>query len=50
MFVFFDRELEVAYGVPIFDRYSVVLRIFKERARTHEAKLQVSLAEIPYLR
>lgn len=44
------RELESEFRVPIFDRYSIVLQIFKERARTYEAKLQVSLAEIPYLR
>ena len=40
----------MAFGVPIFDRYSVVLQIFKDRARTREAKLQVAFAEIPYLR
>ncbi len=39
-----------AFGVPIYDRYSVVLHIFKERAKTREAKLQVAFAEIPYLR
>jgi hypothetical protein len=40
----------MAFGVPVFDRYSVVLQIFKDRARTREAKLQVAFAEIPYLR
>ena len=40
----------MAFGVPIFDRYSVVLQIFKDRARTREAKLQVAFAEIQYLR
>ncbi|XP_046631453.1 putative GTP-binding protein 6 [Daphnia pulicaria] len=44
------RELMMAFGVPVFDRYSVVLQIFKDRARTREAKLQVAFAEIPYLR
>nr|CAH0111880.1 unnamed protein product [Daphnia galeata] len=44
------KELMMAFGVPIFDRYSVVLQIFKDRARTREAKLQVAFAEIPYLR
>lgn len=29
-------------------RYTLVLQIFKQRARTKEAKLQVALAEIPY--
>eukprot|EP00096_Caligus_rogercresseyi_P012506 TRINITY_DN5259_c0_g1_i1.p1 TRINITY_DN5259_c0_g1~~TRINITY_DN5259_c0_g1_i1.p1 ORF type:complete len:511 (-),score=120.95 TRINITY_DN5259_c0_g1_i1:43-1575(-) len=41
---------EELFGLPIFDRYSVVLQIFKQHARTREAKLQVSLAEIPYIR
>lgn len=31
-------------------RYTIVLQIFKEHARTKEAKLQVALAEIPYIR
>lgn len=44
------RELETEFRVPIFDRYSIVLQIFKERAQTYEAKLQVALAEIPYLK
>ena len=46
----FCRELEDGFHVPIFDRYAIVLQIFKERAKTHEAKLQIALAEIPYLR
>ena len=33
------RELETAFGVPVYDRYLVVLQIFKERAKTYEAKL-----------
>jgi len=44
------KELETEFRVPIFDRYSIVLQIFKERAQTYEAKLQVALAEIPYLK
>ncbi|XP_025087667.1 putative GTP-binding protein 6 [Pomacea canaliculata] len=43
-------ELTNAWKVPIFDRYTIVLQIFKEHARTKEAKLQVALAEIPYIR
>ena len=31
-------------------RYTIVLQIFNLRARTKEAKLQVALAELPYLR
>lgn len=44
------KELTTAFRVPIYDRYSIVLQIFKERAKTREAKLQVAFAEIPYLR
>lgn len=44
------RSLETLFGKEVFDRFSIVLRIFKERAKTREAKVQVELAEIPYLR
>ena len=40
--------LEMAFGCRVYDRYRVVLEIFKERARTKEAKLQVKLAELQY--
>nr|ANO53997.1 gtbp6 [Eyprepocnemis plorans] len=43
------RELEDHFRVPVFDRYTVVIQIFREHARTKEAKLQVAMAEIPYL-
>ncbi|CAH1390804.1 unnamed protein product [Nezara viridula] len=42
--------LENLLGVPVFDRYSIVMNIFKRHAVTKEAKLQVSLAEIPFIR
>ncbi|XP_026201306.1 putative GTP-binding protein 6 [Anabas testudineus] len=45
-----EREFEEAWGVKVFDRYSVVLHIFRCNAGTKEAKLQISLAEIPLLR
>lgn len=45
-----QKELEEAWGVKVFDRYSVVLHIFRCNASTKEAKLQISLAEIPLLR
>jgi len=32
------------------NRYTLVLQIFNLRAKTKEAKLQVALAELPYLR
>ena len=44
------KVLEEIFRTEVFDRFGIVLRIFKERARTKEAKLQVALAEIPYLR
>ncbi|CAH1786079.1 unnamed protein product [Owenia fusiformis] len=42
--------LQKAWGLPVYDRFTVVLQIFKDHARTKEAKLQVALAEIPYFR
>ncbi|RWS27215.1 putative GTP-binding protein 6-like protein [Leptotrombidium deliense] len=42
--------LEECLAVPVCDRYSIVLQIFKDHAKTKEAKLQVALAEIPYIR
>lgn len=44
------RTLEELFGVDVYDRFGIVLRIFKERAHTKEAKIQVELAEIPYLK
>ncbi|XP_065653984.1 putative GTP-binding protein 6 isoform X2 [Hydra vulgaris] len=44
------KELQSALGCKIFDRYRVVLDLFKKRAGTKEAQLQVKLAEIQYLR
>ncbi|KAI5615983.1 putative GTP-binding protein 6 isoform X1, partial [Silurus asotus] len=45
-----EKELQDAWGLKVFDRYSLVLHIFRRNARTKEAKLQISLAEIPLLR
>ncbi len=42
--------LEDFFGLPIIDRYNLVLQIFQRHACTREARLQVSLAEIPYLK
>ncbi|XP_026951370.1 putative GTP-binding protein 6 isoform X3 [Sagmatias obliquidens] len=44
------KELEAAWGVQVFDRFTVVLHIFRCNARTKEARLQVALAELPLLR
>lgn len=38
------RELEEAIGLRVLDRSELILDIFASRARTHMAKLQVSLA------
>ncbi|KAK3775596.1 hypothetical protein RRG08_020784 [Elysia crispata] len=43
-------RLQSAWGLPVYDRYTLVLQIFKEHAQSEEAKLQVALAEIPYVR
>jgi len=43
-------ELEATVQVPVIDRYHLVLQIFHRHARTKEARLQVALAELPYLR
>jgi hypothetical protein len=45
-----NRELEEVFGVPVYDRYMVVIQIFREHAVSKEAKLQIAMAEIPYLR
>ena len=42
--------LENRFSIPVIDRYNLVLQIFHQHARTREAKLQVALAEIPYIR
>ncbi|RWS16562.1 putative GTP-binding protein 6-like protein [Dinothrombium tinctorium] len=42
--------LEQRFSLPVFDRYSIVLQIFNDHAKTKEAKLQIALAEIPYIR
>lgn len=43
------RILEELFRVPVYDRYSIVMLIFREHATTKEAKLQVAMAEIPYM-
>lgn len=55
--VIFDEELTPVQGanlerevkVRIMDRAEVILDIFSTRARSHEAKLQVELAQLEYL-
>ncbi|KAE9414403.1 hypothetical protein Angca_006806, partial [Angiostrongylus cantonensis] len=45
-----QHELFDIFRVPIYDRYNIVLSIFKHYAYTLEAHLQIQLAEIPYVR
>lgn len=45
-----QAELEDFLGHPVYDRYSVVLQIFNSHAKSKESRLQVALAEIPYVR
>src|SRR6185369_9902611 len=42
------RNLEKALEVKVVDRTEVILDIFASRARTHEAQLQVELAQLEY--
>ena len=42
-------NLEECFNVPVMDRYSIVIQIFRLHALTTEARLQVALAEIPYI-
>ncbi|CRL07239.1 CLUMA_CG020219, isoform A [Clunio marinus] len=41
--------LEEHFNVPVMDRYSIVVQILRLHATSKEAKLQVALAEIPYI-
>lgn len=43
------HNLEECFGVPVMDRYSVVIQILRLHATSTEAKLQVAMAEIPYI-
>ncbi len=44
-----QRNLEKAFGMPILDRTTLILKIFSQRAQTAHAKTQVQLAEYQYL-
>jgi GTP-binding protein HflX len=43
-----QRNLEQEIGVKVLDRTALILDIFAQRARTHEGKLQVELAQLKY--
>ena len=44
-----ERNLEKAIGCRVVDRVSLILDIFAQRARSHEGKLQVELAQLEHL-
>ncbi|MFZ5652930.1 MAG: ribosome rescue GTPase HflX [Pseudomonadota bacterium] len=44
-----ERNLERALGCRIVDRTGLILDIFAQRARTHEGRLQVELAQLDHL-
>ncbi|HZE10863.1 MAG TPA: GTPase HflX [Burkholderiales bacterium] len=43
-----ERNLEKALGLPVVDRTRLILDIFGQRARSHEGKLQVELAQLEH--
>src|SRR5882672_1954240 len=43
-----ERNLEKALGCPVVDRTRLILDIFAQRARSHEGKLQVELAQLEH--
>jgi GTP-binding protein HflX len=43
-----ERNLEMALGVHVVDRTRLILDIFAQRARSHEGKLQVELAQLEH--
>ncbi|HVY08073.1 MAG TPA: GTPase HflX [Burkholderiales bacterium] len=44
-----QRNLEKAFDCRVVDRTSLILDIFAQRARSHEGKLQVELAQLDHL-
>jgi GTP-binding protein HflX len=44
-----ERNLEKALECRVLDRTGLILDIFAQRARTHEGKLQVELAQLEYM-
>lgn len=42
--------LESQLKLPCYDRFTMVLNIFRYHAKTKEAKIQIALAELPYIR
>lgn len=44
-----ERNIEQALGCRVLDRTGLILDIFAQRARTHEGKLQVELAQLQHM-
>ena len=44
-----ERNLEKYFSTRIFDRTALILLIFAKRAKSHEGKLQVELAQLDHL-
>ncbi|XP_022901160.1 putative GTP-binding protein 6 [Onthophagus taurus] len=44
------EEMEKIFALPIFDRYNIVLQILRLHAISKHAKLQVAIAELPYIK
>lgn len=44
-----ERNLEKAFECRVLDRTGLILDIFAQRARTHEGKLQVELAQLEHM-
>ena len=44
-----ERNIEKRCGVQVLDRTTLILDIFSQRARSHEGKLQVELAQLRHL-
>jgi len=44
-----ERNLTRELGVPVLDRTTLILDIFAQRARSHEGKMQVELAQLRHL-
>ncbi|MBC7217474.1 MAG: GTPase HflX [Candidatus Caldatribacterium sp.] len=43
-----QRNLEEAWGVPVYTKYAVIHEIFAKRARTAQGKIKVELARLRY--
>lgn len=42
-------NLQLVFELPVFDRFAIVVQILRAHAKSREAKLQIALAELPYI-